>query len=305
MIDIFDEVIELPDPEADKQFQQLVGLDHVKELLLKEGRLLLNPELLEEWSEQYHGAKIPAITRFQERPPLILFSGDVGTGKTTLANSFGSAVARSENIKITVLRLSLMTRGRGAVGEMTTLVSQAFKEVEAMASRGVVAGKKSASAVILIIDEADTLAESRAQEQMHHEDRAGVNALIRGIDQLTQKHLPIIVVFCTNRYEAMDPAILRRAADHHVFERPNTEQRTALLQKAFGEILNQKELQQLSDITGPSEGRSYGYTFSDITQRFVPNVLLEAFPDKKVTIELAIAVAKTIEPTAPFDGTKT
>ena len=50
----FDEVIELPDPDVQRQFQDLVGLDDVKELLLKEGRLLLNPALLEEWSQKQH-----------------------------------------------------------------------------------------------------------------------------------------------------------------------------------------------------------------------------------------------------------
>jgi len=220
----FDEVIELPDPDVQRQFQDLVGLDDVKELLLKEGRLLLNPALLEEWSQKQHRQRLPCIDIFLDRPPLILFSGDVGTGKTTLANSFGDAIARSERIKVTVLRLSLMTRGRGAVGEMTQLISQAFKEVESRVGRGTV-GRKPGTAMILVIDEADALAESRAVEQMHHEDRAGVNALIRGIDHLTHKRLPILIVLSTNRHEAMDPAVLRRAAAHFRFARPNDAQR--------------------------------------------------------------------------------
>src|SRR6266478_4159050 len=115
---LFDEVIELPDPDMERQFRDLVGLDEVKRLLLKEGRLLLNPRLLAEWSEKHHGRRLPAVGAFERRPPLILFSGDVGTGKTTLADSFGDPIARSERIKITVYRLGLMTRGRGAVGEM-------------------------------------------------------------------------------------------------------------------------------------------------------------------------------------------
>lgn len=230
---------------------------------------------------------------------MILFSGDVGTGKTTLAESFGDRIARDERIKVTVLRLSLMTRGRGAVGEMTHLMSQAFAEVETLASRGAT-GKKTASAVILIIDEADALAESRDVKEMHHEDRAGVNALIRGIDRLSRKRLPVLIVLCTNREEAIDPAVLRRAAAHYRFERPNDEQRAVLIRTALGEIFSEAELEKLVELTGPQDGRSYGYTYSDITGRLIPRLLLEAFPDSGITFVLAAAVVEKTPPTRPF-----
>lgn len=297
---LFDEVIELPDPDMARQFNDLVGLDEVKSLLIKEGRLLLNPRLLDEWSHKHHGARLPAVAAFERRPPLILFSGDVGTGKTTLADSFGDAIARSERIKITVLRLSLITRGRGAVGEMTYLISSAFDEVERRAAGGVAAGKKPTAAVIFVIDEADALAESRAVEQMHHEDRAGVNALIRGIDRLTRERLPVLVVLCTNRHEAIDPAVLRRAAAYHRFARPTLEQRAHLLRAALNGVFSDAELRKLAETMGQAEGRTYGYTFSDITQRFLPNLILEAFPDKPITFDLAVSLAHRVAPTKPF-----
>lgn len=299
---MFDEVLELPNPDAQQRFNDLVGLDNAKELLLKEGRLLLNPDLLSEWSKKFHKVTLPCVEGFQKRPPLILFSGDVGTGKTTLANSFGDPIARSEKISITVLRLSLITRGRGAVGEMTHLISRAFDEVETIANRSFVSGKKPRSAVIFIIDEADSLAESRDVEQMHHEDKAGVNALIRGIDRFTQKPVPVLVVLCTNRHSVMDPAILRRAAAHHKFKRPTTEQILFILKAALGDVLTDTEFQKLTKLMGSNQKRKYGYTFSDITQRFLPNLLLEAFPDKPITFELAISISQMIEPTKPFDN---
>ncbi len=301
---LFDEVIELPDPDMERQFNELVGLDAVKGLLIKEGRLLLNPGLLDEWSRRHHRRQLPCVRAFQRRPPLILFSGDVGTGKTTLADSFGDAIARSERIKIRVFRLSLITRGRGAVGEMTALISRAFEEVEAVAVKGCDRAKKVQAAVILVIDEADALAESRAGEQMHHEDRAGVNALIRGIDRFTRKRLPVLIVLSTNRHEAIDPAVLRRAAVHHRFDRPSLEQRAHVLRMALDGALTDPEVRDLAEVMGPTRSRRYGYTFSDITQRFLPSLLLEAFPDRPVTFDQAVALAKRIEPTKPF-GTPT
>lgn len=299
---LFDEVLSLPNPEAQEQLNALVGLDHTKDLLLKEGRLLLNPELLSKWRKKFHRTQIPCVEAFQKRPPLLLFSGDVGTGKTTLANSFGDSIARSEKIDITVVRLSLITRGRGAVGEMTHLISQAFEEVDIMAKRGFVKGKKPGSAVIFIIDEADSLAESRNTEQMHHEDKAGVNALIRGIDRFTQEPAPVLIVLCTNRHEVMDPAVLRRAVGHHKFERPTKEQTLYILKEQLSKnIFTEAEFDKLIKLMMPNQKRKYGYTFSDIVQRFLPSLLLEAFPDKAITFEMAISVAKNIQPIKPFN----
>ena len=56
-----------------------------------------------------------------------------------------------------------------------------------------------------MIDEADALAQSRELGQMHHEDRAGVNALIRGLDQLAADRGRVLVVMCTNRIESLGP----------------------------------------------------------------------------------------------------
>ena len=300
--ELFDEVRELPDEDAARQFGQLIGLDHLKAVLVKQARLLLMPIHLEEWSRTHHGTILPCVGEFSRRPPLIVFSGDVGTGKTTLADSFGDAVARSDNLaRVTLLRLSLMTRGRGAVGEMTHLVSQAFDEVVELARKGSNSPGKPSSAVVFVIDEADALAESRATEQMHHEDRAGVNVLIRGIDRLARERLPGLVVLCTNRVDSLDPAVMRRAAVHHEFKRPTDEQRESLLRTAFGSTFDDSQYRELARLTGPHRnGREYGYTFSDVTQRFIPNVLLEAYPDRPVSFDLAISVLDQLEPTVPF-----
>ena len=118
------------------------------------------------------------------RPPLVILEGDVGAGKTELASTIGDAVARQEKIDITLFPLSLATRGQGLVGEMTKLLSEAFDYTVQKAEK--LKGKESGArgAIIMLVDEADALAQTRETNQMNHEDKAGVNAFIRGIDRL-------------------------------------------------------------------------------------------------------------------------
>ena len=181
---VFDDVRSLPDPSAARRFAALVGLDTTKRHLLKEARLLLDPLALEAWAERHHRSKPQILGVFRDRPPLFIFAGDVGTGKTALAESFGDPIAREMNVDVTLYCLSLSARGTGAVGQMTALVAGAFDEIRGVARRGRASSGKPSQAVILLIDEADALTQSREAAQMHHEDRAGVNAVIRGVDDL-------------------------------------------------------------------------------------------------------------------------
>jgi AAA+ superfamily predicted ATPase len=300
---IFEEVREFPDPSAARRFASLVGLDRMKERLLKEARLLFDPESLTAWSSKYHRQKIRLIEFFQNRTPLFIFAGDVGTGKTALAETFGDAVAREAGIRVTLYALSLNARGTGAVGEMTGLLSKAFNEVKQAARKGAGRGGKHGSAIVLLIDEADALAQSRELTQMHHEDRAGVNALIRGVDDLATGNLPAIVVMCTNRLDALDPAIRRRAAVTFTFARPDEQQRQAFLKPVLEELgFSSQQIHSLVTATGARQGRAYGYTYSDLLQRLLPGLLLAAYPYKPITFDLAKAVVEHHPPTPPFQA---
>lgn len=256
---------------------------------------------MSEWSRKHYGREIKLLYYFKRRPPLFIFSGDVGTGKTSLAESFGDAVSREEKINIVLYRLSLKTRGSGTVGEMTRLITSAFDTILQEGKKIKPREKKLNNALILLIDEADALAQSRELAQMHHEDRAGVNALIRGIDTISEEGLPIIVVMCTNRLSAIDPAVKRRAAEIFSFVRPNDEQRRVLIEQAFGDAnLSDNDLNSLVRVTGVTSNRDYGYTYSDITQRLLPNVLIEFFPSNAIDFGKVIKMAQNTVPTTPF-----
>jgi AAA+ superfamily predicted ATPase len=293
--DLFDEELELPDNRAQNRYDALVGLDAVKHALEQNTAVLLDPDGLRNWSMEHYGQVLPIVQSFAQRTPLFVFAGDVGTGKSTLAESFAQPIARRYGIDITVMRLSLRTRGTGAVGEMTRLLGEAFDEV---IRRGRQLPK--GHALVLVIDEADAIAQSRELGQMHHEDRAGVNALIRGVDAVAAEGRPILVVMCTNRLGALDPAIRRRAAAEFQFERPNDQQRVALFTTALaGTGITAGDVNRLAALAGPN-GRGYGHTYSDIINRVLPAAVLAAYPDKSIDSSTVAAALEQHAPTPPF-----
>lgn len=299
--DLFEQVVHLPDPKIQADYDRLIGLDGYKDRLVKETLLLVNPDLLREWSSKHHRSDLVALDYFAARPPLFVLAGDVGTGKTALARSFGNEVARRAKVQVQLYVLSLNARGSGAVGEMTRLISGAFQQVRDAVAKSRDARGRSGRGIILLIDEADSLAQSREAAQMHHEDRAGVNALIRGVDEIAAERFPIAIIMCTNRLDAIDPAVRRRAAAVFEFHRPNRLQRATVLREGLqGTDLVDQDIEDLADATGESDERSYGFTYSDLTQRLIPSIVLDAFPDRPVTGSLAIGIARGIKPTPPF-----
>ena len=91
--------------------------------------MLLYPERLEAWSRKHHGRHVLHICELQRnRVPLILLEGDVGTGKTALAETIGDALARQAGGKkhVHLLKVNTQVRGTGQVGEMSDLIVQAF-----------------------------------------------------------------------------------------------------------------------------------------------------------------------------------
>lgn len=299
--ELFERRITYPDFEPQARLGRLVGLDEHKIRLTKMLGLLVNPAGLEAWGQRHHPAAAVLLDTVLRRPPLVVLAGDIGSGKTELAETIGDAVARQEKIDITLLPLSLSTRGQGRVGEMTQLLSTAFDYTVDEARKLKAAGGRAHGAVILLIDEADALAQSREAAQMHHEDRAGVNALIRGIDRIANARLPAAVIMCTNRLSALDPAVRRRAAEVMSFTRPSDEQRRFVLGQRLEPLgIGGPQVDALVTATGSQCGREYGFTFSDLTQRLLPTIVLDAYPTRPVEAGRALEIARAMAPTPPF-----
>ena len=298
--ELFDRRLEYPDLDARRRLARLVGIDEIKERLTKMLGILVNPAGPRAWAKKYHPGAHILLDYVERRPPLVILGGDVGSGKTELAETVGDAIARQEDIPVTLYPLSLATRGSGKVGEMTRLVSAAFELALEAASKLQRGDGRASGGVILLVDEADALTQSRENAQMHHEDRAGVNAFIRGVDQLAARRVPAAVILCTNRLSAIDPAVQRRAADIFSFHRPNAEQRRAVLDGPLGEAgLSASEIDMIVAVTG-GDCTSPGLTYSDLTQRLVPTLVLDAYPDSAITAARALKVAQTIRATPPF-----
>src|SRR4051794_4813212 len=96
--ELFERRITYPESEPQERLARLVGLDAQKTRLTKILSLLVNPERLEAWARKHHCGANGLLNTVLRRPPLVVLAGDVGSGKTELAETIGDAVARQENI---------------------------------------------------------------------------------------------------------------------------------------------------------------------------------------------------------------
>lgn len=286
---VFDIRIDLPNSDITKRAKTLLGFDERYAKVHNQLQLLLRSDKLDEWSKQHFGARIALVDLVKDQYPLVIFYGDVGTGKTAMAEAISNRlVAESKTEDSQLFKLSNRVRGTGRVGEMGSLIAAAFAEI------GKACGKGNRS--ILIIDEADSLAATRTQEHSHHEDKVAVNTLIQSIDEVRKYGGRVVVFFCTNRIDAIDPAILRRAALVEEFARPSDGQREALFKEDLAALdLSGIEIKQLVAATA-AKGGAPAFTYSDIRTRLYPAALALAFPDHKLSYSHFKTVLSDLKP---------
>lgn len=267
-------------------FDALVGIDAIKEAVVDELAMMLDRKRLDAWKKRHHSEGVGIVEMTRSTLPLILLSGDIGCGKTALASCVATPVAKMIDKRIAVLESPSNIRGGGHVGELSARVTETFAQVKSKAA--------TVGCGILVVDEADDLATSRSQMQAHHEDRAGVNVLIKQIDQLADYPTPIAVIMITNRADVLDPAVRRRAALHRTFERPSDEGRAAL----FGRMLKGSETtkRQIQELVGLTR-RDVPYTFSDLIDRVARLALRRAWKqDKPFGFDVLKAAIADVEP---------
>jgi len=275
---IFDSELPLPDENLTKRAQTLLGFEARYVRLRNQLRLMLNLGELEAWSKKYHGEILPVCKLVADQYPLIIFYGDVGTGKTVTAECAANRLVAEAKAEDSILfKLSNKVRGSGKVGEMGTLIADAFQKVTHSAGK--------ARRAILIIDEGDSLASGRIQSQSHHEDKVAVNTLIQCVDDLRRYHGRVVVFLCTNRVSVLDPALQRRAAIFEEFTRPSADDRRDLLTMDLkGLKLTHAQISELVTATGVRD-KMPTWTYSDIRTRLYPAALALAFPESALRFE--------------------
>ena len=92
-------------------------------------RLLADAEGVARWAKKHHGDTQVLTTVLGDRYPLVVFHGDVGTGKTATAEAAANALCEEMDTDGFLLKLSTRVRGVGHVGEMSSLIGDAFAEV--------------------------------------------------------------------------------------------------------------------------------------------------------------------------------
>jgi len=285
---LFELELELPNDRIATSTGRLVGFEQRYQRLHRDLRLLADPKELADWSEKYHRQTLPICAAVSDRYPLVIFAGDVGTGKTATAEGACDRLAREARKEAMLFKLSTRVRGSGKVGQMSMLLNEAFDVVVKQAGRS--------RQAYLIIDEADSLTAMRDTPQSHHEDKVAVNTIIQKVDDL-RRHLGRVLVFlCTNRAAVLDPAIVRRAARTEQFDRPTDAEREELFRMDLeGLTLKDQTIRELVRLTGAREGQP-GFTFSDLRSKLLPGALCRAFPNRALTAEDLVDAAKEVRP---------
>lgn len=279
----------LAEREADAFAGELLaGVECLVQSTAEQG-LLEPPDSLAAWARRFHGESLPLVAVMADRYPLIVLHGDIGSGKTAFAEGAADRLCRATRREGTLLKLSTRVRGVGHVGQMNHRINQAFAAVETQAGRK--------RATVLLIDEADSLAASRDQVHSHHEDKVAVNTLIQKIDDVRRLGGRVLVILCTNRLAALDPALLRRAALQERFERPDDAERVALLTAdTDGLGISPQALDQTVALTGPGANDGLGFTFSDLRTRLLPEAVLRAYPDRPLADGDLLETAREMGP---------
>lgn len=270
-----------PLDEAQSSYDSLIAIDEQKAALMNTLSFFFNRSKIEKWHNKHHHSKLAFLENIANGTPLIILAGDVGCGKTALANCIATPLGKLLDKRIYCFETPSNIRGGGRVGEISNRITEAFTQVKAKV--------KGENVGLLIVDEADDLATDREQNQAHHEDRSGLNVLIKQIDSIAKEKANLAVILITNRLKALDPAVIRRATQVIIFKRPDDEARKQVFQSLLkGCHTTDKDIMEL---TKASDKGDKPYSFSDLIQKVGRQALIRAIEedrpfDKKILLEV-------------------
>jgi SpoVK/Ycf46/Vps4 family AAA+-type ATPase len=291
MVDLFN--IEHPNKRSEQLHNELVGIDENKSNLLSSLSLLLDNNKIKDWLSKNHNKKeITIVNQIYSGTPLVILSGDVGCGKTALAQSIATPLSIKLDKKVTVFETPSNIRGSGLVGEISNRITEAFDQAKRKLGKDKLG--------ILIIDEADDIATSRSQNQAHHEDRAGLNVLIKQIDLIRKDQVNLAVILITNRVDALDPAVRRRTSLHLIFERPTGEKVVEFIKYILKDI--EYDNSKFESVVSYIQNQEIPYSFSDLIHRVAKQAIYKAIElDVPFTIDLFKTTLEITKPSPLID----
>lgn len=293
---VFESEVVLPDDDLSDREKTLLGFDLHYAYVRDHLRLLLNGGELDSWNRHHFAGRLSVCNLVGDQNPLIIYYGDVGTGKTVAAECAANRLARESGVEDSMLfKLGNRVRGAGRVGEMGTLLVDAFEQVVKSAGQH--------RRAVLIIDEGDSLAADRAQSEGHHEDKVAVNTLIQCIDGLRPLHGRVVVFLCTNRVAALDPALRRRAVVVEEFTRPSDDERRQLFAIDLEAMdITPAQIDRLVEATS-AHGVRPPFSYSDIRTRLYPAALARAFPTRPLCFDDLYLTARATQPSPAIEST--
>jgi SpoVK/Ycf46/Vps4 family AAA+-type ATPase len=267
-----------PNDWMKQQWDQMVGVDFLKQQLLTHVEVCTSPSSPFSWHQRHYPNNNFRGLNFRGR---ILFVGAPGVGKTMLAIACTDRYARLNNKQIYFLELGLV-RGK-YVGESSRNIARGFEYARNLAERNI---------VILFIDEFETVGVSRNFDQMHDDVRAMSNQLIKEMNATNSSN--IFIIAATNLERHVDYAVKRRFDFVLYFYRPSMQHRTELLAH-----LLEPYSTSAKDIIALAQ-KTPRYTQDDLT-RLVNRAVERAFSqDKPLTMQHLESALREIKPTAEY-----
>lgn len=202
----------LPDDAFADDWGAIVIDDDVRERLVAQGLF----SLTQRQSLSFARAPIHGV---------ILLSGPPGTGKTTIARGLANRISEHlEGPKVRFVQVDPHELTSAALGKSQKLVDKLFRQTIPEAT---VEGP-----AIILLDEVETLAADRyrmSPETNPADVHRAVDAVLSGLDLLTQSKAPVLILATTNFPAAVDAAFRSRADLIEAIGLPGLEARRAII----------------------------------------------------------------------------
>ncbi len=229
-------------------FENIAGYESVKQEIRESIIMpLKNPEAFDEVSKLTR--KFPSLNR----PRAVLFEGDPGVGKTSMAKIV------SFLCDLPLIYVPIESILSKYYGESSQNLAQVFDAAALYPS------------ALIFLDEIDSLAGSR-EEGIIEATRKLLSVLLRKLDGFEGKPRTM-TIGATNRKQDLDKALLSRFDRSIYFPLPNTTERAAIIQ-TYSIQLEQKEVHELSKSLEGFSGRNIK-DFCDRVERKWASELIE------------------------------